>query len=705
MATPYILDLLANLKTRVATNETNISKNTADIKKNRQDFDTHTADDTRHWTTADRTNFNRVIHFKGYYASIDALKKAYATGTVGDYAIVGETDTVWVWDNTSKSWLNSTEQGIVISVNGRTGEVVLSKSDVGLGNVDNTSDKNKPISTAQQNALNLKANKGTLTAAEADGVAKAAGIYAYNASKTILGITSSKWTVIIGDTGAATGFSGQTQLWIPSNVALASSDIFYRIITSGSTWSNFKKLATSTDISGLQSQITTNKNNITSNDTDITNLQNDKADRGKKTLAQLDAFALKAGIYDVNSESKTILGETSQHWTVIVGNYNNASVTQIWMPYVYGTGKQPKVFVRRALSASSWSDFVQLRSSLDITNTQITNIDHFKGYYATAVALNNAQKTGKAGDYAVVGETQCIYIWNTAQNAWTSIINEESIGSGAVTSVNGMVGAVTVTKSTVGLANVDNTADANKNVNSAKTLTTGRKIDGVTFNGSADIIHYGTCSTAAGTAAKVVACTNYVLATGARIIVKFTVANTAASPTLNVNSTGAHAIQSGGKAISASTLSANSTYEFIYDGSNYQLVGGTGRDGEITTITKSLNVTTAWMDTGIAGSNLETGSYIVQVSSSDWATGKTGSNFYREIWTGVMSWYASNTNSSNSEEILLHNAGHADNSNEIYLRTVRQPSSATTANLKLQIAAKTAFKAAASIIFKFRRMI
>ena len=92
MATPYILDLLANLKTRVATNETNISKNTADIKKNRQDFDTHTADDTRHWTTADRTNFNRVIHFKGYYTSIDALKKAYATGTVGDYAIVENTN-------------------------------------------------------------------------------------------------------------------------------------------------------------------------------------------------------------------------------------------------------------------------------------------------------------------------------------------------------------------------------------------------------------------------------------------------------------------------------------------------------------------------------------------------------------------------------------------------------------------------------------
>ena len=35
----------------------------------------------------------------------------------------------------------------------------VTKTQVGLGNVDNTSDANKPVSTAQQTALNLKANK------------------------------------------------------------------------------------------------------------------------------------------------------------------------------------------------------------------------------------------------------------------------------------------------------------------------------------------------------------------------------------------------------------------------------------------------------------------------------------------------------------------------------------------------------------------
>lgn len=46
--------------------------------------------------------------------------------------------------------------GAVDSVNGQTGVVVLTKSDIGLSNVDNTSDANKPISSATQTALNLK---------------------------------------------------------------------------------------------------------------------------------------------------------------------------------------------------------------------------------------------------------------------------------------------------------------------------------------------------------------------------------------------------------------------------------------------------------------------------------------------------------------------------------------------------------------------
>lgn len=46
----------------------------------------------------------------------------------------------------------------VTSVASKTGDVALTKSDVGLTNVDNTSDANKPVSSATQTALNAKAS-------------------------------------------------------------------------------------------------------------------------------------------------------------------------------------------------------------------------------------------------------------------------------------------------------------------------------------------------------------------------------------------------------------------------------------------------------------------------------------------------------------------------------------------------------------------
>jgi hypothetical protein len=68
---------------------------------------------------------------------------------------------------TQVSKLNEIEAGAqvntVTSVAGKTGTVTLTKSDVGLGNVDNTSDLSKPISTAVQNALNLKANTSDIS--------------------------------------------------------------------------------------------------------------------------------------------------------------------------------------------------------------------------------------------------------------------------------------------------------------------------------------------------------------------------------------------------------------------------------------------------------------------------------------------------------------------------------------------------------------
>ena len=120
------------------------------------------------------------------------------------------------------------------------------------------------------------------------------------------------------------------------------------------------------------------------------------------------------------------------------------------------------------------------------------------------------------------------------------------------------------------------------NAGSATKLATARTIDGVSFDGTSNITHFGSCSTAAGTAAKVVSCPGFVLTTGSVITVKFTVNNTASNPTLNVNNTGAKAIQYRGNAMVSGYLGNNSVYTFIYDGTNYQLIGDLNTDTNTT---------------------------------------------------------------------------------------------------------------------------
>jgi len=82
------------------------------------------------------------------------------TAQRGDVAIRTDTGRTYILSSDSPStlvdWKQITAAGDVSSVAGQVGTVVLTKNDVGLGNVDNTSDVNKPVSTAQQTALNLR---------------------------------------------------------------------------------------------------------------------------------------------------------------------------------------------------------------------------------------------------------------------------------------------------------------------------------------------------------------------------------------------------------------------------------------------------------------------------------------------------------------------------------------------------------------------
>lgn len=83
----------------------------------------------------------------------------------------------------------------------------------------------------------------------------------------------------------------------------------------------------------------------------------------------------------------------------------------------------------------------------------------------------------------------------------------------------------------------------------------------------------GTSSTAAGTKAKAVTINGFSLSTNAFVLVKFSNANTASAPTLNVSNTGAKAIYFNGAAVPTGYLEANKFYHFVYDGSRWVLTG------------------------------------------------------------------------------------------------------------------------------------
>lgn len=87
-------------------------------------------------------------------------------------------------------------------------------------------------------------------------------------------------------------------------------------------------------------------------------------------------------------------------------------------------------------------------------------------------------------------------------------------------------------------------------------------------------IYYGVCSTAADTVAKTVTVDNFTLTTGAMVIVKFTNDNSVASPTLNVNETGAKPIYRYGTttANTGTTTTgwrAGAVQIFVYDGTGW----------------------------------------------------------------------------------------------------------------------------------------
>lgn len=137
-------------------------------------------------------------------------------------------------------------------------DLSLTKTDVGLGNVDNTSDANKPVSTSTQTALDLKAPL---------------------ASPTFTGTTTAPFFVASGLTGAvaASRYAGATAGGSPASGTFAVGDfvidrtgIVWICTTAGSPGTWIDASSTGRELAYAESNVA--QTGITTTATDLTNL-------------------------------------------------------------------------------------------------------------------------------------------------------------------------------------------------------------------------------------------------------------------------------------------------------------------------------------------------------------------------------------------------------------------------------------------------
>lgn len=120
---------------------------------------------------------------------------------------------------------------------------------------------------------------------------------------------------------------------------------------------------------------------------------------------------------------------------------------------------------------------------------------------------------------------------------------------------------------------------------------------------------YASCTTAAGTAAKTASVTSGTptLEAGLKVSVKFSNKNTANSPTLNINSTGAKNIFHNGAQITSGTNKGllYGMVDFVYDGTQWCLVGNyvdSNSGGTVTSITPGTGLRNGTATTAITSS-------------------------------------------------------------------------------------------------------
>ena len=360
---------------------------------------------------------NIVSTSGNYIVSVSGLQPS------GNYSVVGHSHTS---SNITDFISAASGAAPVQTVAGRAGNVTLTKSDVGLGNVDNTSDVNKPVSAAQ-----AAADSAVQNAAASDATTKANNAQTYavqrsNHTGTQLASTISDFNASASGAAPVQSVSGRI-----GNVVLTKNDVG---LSNVDNTSDLNK-----PISSLTQTALDNKANLIHNHT-------------------------ASQITDFNSSVSGLLPVTT------INNGNNIVINKSGTAFtILTSGLQPS------------GNYATLVNGL-IPSAQLPSYVDDVLEYTNLVSMPNPGETGKI--YTALDSNK-IYRWSgstyieiSASPGSTDNVPEGAVNkyytdarasaAAPVQTVSGRAGNVTLTKSDVGLGNVDNTSDVNKPVSAAQ---------------------------------------------------------------------------------------------------------------------------------------------------------------------------------------------------------------------------------------------
>lgn len=192
-------------------------------------------------------------------------------------------------------------------------------------------------------------------------------------------------------------------------------------------------------------------------------------------------------------------------------------------------------------------------------------IGELEGNASTATKLETARLIN---DSVFDGTNNIVTsIWGTTRAF--KITDASGINSGGEIEINGSKDYILKLPSTI-RANVDGSTTT------AKALEKAVQINGIKFNGTDNVINYGTCETASDDEVKAVKLfsrtTEFMLVNGATISVKFLSKNKSTDQLyLNVEGTGAKPIYAYGAPIDPDIIDEGTILTFVYDGASYNL--------------------------------------------------------------------------------------------------------------------------------------